>query len=230
MKTYIHVAIGLLCTLNFACKKDELLSFNEKPKIYIYKNTLAPVSPVKDSVTYSFAIKPATIAIDTVFVPLRIIGKAENRDRKVNYEVMSTSTAIPESYTLLPATIKANSFEGRLAILVKKVPALKTKEEKLWLKVTASADFDLGVADQLSYLVKINDFLSKPPTWPDNFFGAYSNIKYDLIIKTTGYVAFNTQINEMRFVAQACKNALQIYEAQNGSPLLDELGNRVVFP
>jgi len=230
MKIYTYLVIGLLCTLSFACRKDELLSFNQKPKVYIYKRTLAPVSPVKDSATYSFAIKPASVNTDTVFIPIRIMGDAAGHDRKVNYEAMGISTADPESYQLLPAIIKANKFDGTLPVLIKKTPSLKNKEGKLWVTISASDDFDPGVSDQLSYLIKINDFLSRPPSWSDYYFGKYSNVKYGFMIQITGYTAFdNLGVSEMRFISQDCKNALLEYEAQNGT-MYDEAGDPVIFP
>ncbi|MDR6785525.1 hypothetical protein ABIE26_004235 [Pedobacter africanus] len=230
MKTLIHILAGLFCTLSYACRKDELVSFNQKPKVYIYKRTQAPVSPVKDSATYSFAIKPTSVVSDTVFIPVRIMGDAADHDRKVNYEVMDISTADPESYTLLPAVIKANKFEGTLPVLIRKTPSLKNKEGKLWIAITASDDFDPGVSDQLSYLIKINDFLSRPPSWSDSYFGKYSSVKYGFMIQKTGYTSFdNLGVSEMRFIAQNCKNALLEYEAQNGN-MYDEVGDLVIFP
>lgn len=230
MKTYIYIILSLLCILSSACKKDELLAFDEKPKVYIYKSNVIQLVPIRDSLTFSFAINPASLMSQTIFIPVRIIGNATNSDRKVNYEIMPSSTANTENYELLPAIIKANSFEGTLPILIKRTAALKTKEGKLWVRIIASEDFDPGVADQLSYLVKINDFLSKPASWSNFYFGKYSNVKYDFIIKTTNYTTFEgLGVSEIRFIAQNCKNALLAYEAQNGT-LYDEDRDPVVFP
>lgn len=230
MKTFIYMAFGVLCAFCQSCRKDELLSFTQKPKVYIYKKTLAPVSPVKDSATYSFAIKPLTVVKDTVFVPIRIMGDAAAYDRKVNYGVMEVSDADPASYELLPAVIKAGSFEGRLPVLVKKTASLKQKEGKLWIRIMASDDFDQGVSDQLNYLIKINDFLSRPPSWSDYYFGKYSKVKFGFLIENTGYTAFdNLGVSELRFIVQNCKNALQEYEAQHGT-LYDETNDPVIFP
>lgn len=218
--------------LSISCQKDKLMFFDEKPKIYIYKTGLEWLDSyrIKDSMTYSFAIRPDSISTDTVLVPLRIMGDVVNYDRKVNYEVMGTSLADKESYELLPAIIKANKFDGNIPVLIKRTAALKNKEGRLWLKIIASEDFEPGINDQLTYLIKINDFLSRPATWDDYYLGKYSNTKYDLIIKTTGYVTFDVySTSQTIYIVQACKNALLEYEELYG-PLYDENGEPVTFP
>ncbi|MGJ1285116.1 DUF4843 domain-containing protein [Sphingobacterium spiritivorum] len=233
MKKHICIIIGLFCLINIACQKDKLISFDEKPKVYIYKSTQywVPSFFVKDSVTYSFAVRQENIEKDTVFIPLRIMGNAVNRDRKVNYELMNNSLADKESYQLLPAIIKTGKFDGHIPVLVKKTNSIKEKESRLWIKIIASEDFDTGIVNQLTYLIKINNYLSKPITWSDYRFGKYSNTKYRLIIENTGYISFDEfNDSEMAYIVQTCKNALLDYESQNNSQLMDEDNEPVVFP
>lgn len=233
MKKQIYVIMILLGYLCVSCKKDQLMSFNQKPKVYIYKTNLLNLETflTRDSVTYSFAVRPDDIKMDTVFIPIRIIGDAAERDRKVNYELMSVSEADKESYELLPALIKVNRFEGRIPVLVKKATSLKDKESRLWLKIIASGDFEPGIVSQLTYLIRINNFLSRPATWSDFYFGKYSNTKYKFIIEHTGYIAFREEYeSEMVFIAQTCKNALLEYESLHNEPLMDEDGEEVIFP
>ena len=233
MKTYIIYGItGLLSLLSISCKKDKLMLFDQKSKVYIYKTSLEWLESylTRDSMTYSFATGPAAISTDTVFVPLRIMGDVENYDRKVNYELMETSLADKESYELLPALIKANKFDGNIPIRIKRTAALEKTEGRLWLRIIASEDFEPGIIDQLTYLIKINDFLSRPATWNDYYFGDYSTVKYDFIIKITGYIKFdNYNQSETLYIAQTCKNALREYEELYG-PLYDENGVPVTFP
>lgn len=227
MKNYTYLLLLVLAIFSSGCSKDELLSFQEKPKVYIYKRSN---DQVKDSTTYSFAIRAASIVQDTVFVPLRIMGDASPQDRTVNYQVMSKSTADADSYHLLPAIIKANQFTGYIPVVVKKTAALKTKEGKLWLSLVTSDSFEPGVADQLSYLIKINDFLSRPPSWSDIYLGKYSRVKFELLIKETGYTDFtDVTYREFRFISQLCKNALLLYQAAHGT-LYDEDNDEVIFP
>ncbi|WP_316815744.1 DUF4843 domain-containing protein [Pedobacter nyackensis] len=227
MKNYTYLLLLVLAIFGSGCSKDELLSFQEKPKVYIYKKSN---DLVKDSTTYSFAIRAVSIVQDTVFVPLRIMGDAAAQDRTVNYQVMSKSTADADSYQLLPAVIKANQFTGYIPVVVKKTAAIKTKEGKLWLSIAASDSFEPGVADQLNYLIKINDFLSRPSSWSDVYLGKYSRVKFELIIKETGYTDFtNVSFREYRFISQLCKNAVLLYQAAHGT-MYDEDDDEVIFP
>ncbi len=226
---YNILFIFSIAITTIACKKEELLSYVYPPSVYIYKRTAT--DPIRDSITYSFAIRDKELKQDTVFIPIRIMGNVSDRDRSVRYQVMTSTSADPESYELLPAKIYAGQFEGRLPVAVKRIGSLKEKEGRLWVHLVPSDDFEPGVPDQLRYLIKINDFLSRPESWNDYIFGEYSNVKYDLIIKTTGYVTFAGLGNsEMRFISQNCKNALIDYEREHGTPLLDENRMPVVFP
>ncbi|MGJ1269455.1 DUF4843 domain-containing protein [Sphingobacterium spiritivorum] len=233
MKRHTYLIIGLLCLISIACQKDKLISFDQKPMVYIYKTSQYWVQSfyTNDSITYSFAIRPENIKSDTIFIPVRIMGDAVNKDRKVGYALMNSSLADKESYQLLPAVIKAGKFDGHIPVLVKKTTSLKEKESRLWINIVASEDFDPGIVNQLSYLIKINNYLSRPATWTDDYLGKYSNTKYNFIVENTGYISFNEfNESEMFFITQTCKNALLEYEFQNNGPLMDENNEPVVFP
>lgn len=227
-KIKIGVVLSI-CMIAMGCKKDAIQSFELHPGVYIYKDSKIKT---KDSTLYSFAIKDESVLYDTVFVPLRITGEAAVSDRTVNYESINDSTtASQENYTLLPSVIKAGMYTGYLPVKVIKTPQLDTKEMKLWIRIIPSADFVTGPANQLSYLIRINNFLSKPSSWNEQYFGTYSQVKYGLIIRKSGYSEFTgLALNELRFIAQMCKNDLIDYEADNGHPMYDENGEPVIFP
>lgn len=225
-----YIWLLLLPAMFVACEKSELQSFSEEVMIYFFKprNT-----PTPDSLTYSFAVRDAAVQFDTVKIPLRIIGMAAEEDRAVHYSVIADkSNAEPSSYALLPAVVKANEYATFLQVKVLRSPALKNQEMRLWLQLENSDDFKTGVDDQLKYLVKINDFLSMPASWPSmsSHFGKYSNTKYDLIIKATGRFDYTGVLfTEAEHLKQTSVNYLIAYEEANG-PLYDENGDRVFFP
>lgn len=229
MKYYVFF-IGTLSILFLGCKKESLMSFTQSPGVYVYKyynNT------DKDSLTYSFAIQDAAKTVDTIFIPLRILGDAVSSDRTVSYSIREDQSINidPNSFELLPAIIAANSFAGNIPIKVKRSEAIKTAEMRLWVELEPSDDFELGPKDQLSYLVKLNDFLSKPNSWKDSYFGPYSRVKYETIINQTGFSEFGSLTTfELNFIVQTCKGYLFNYEQVNKEPLLDEDGVVVKFP
>jgi len=238
------VLFGCLFT---ACKKSELTSYTQPDMIYFYKNFY---NTDKDSTVYSFAIKPNALLVDTVKIPLRIMGVATSRDRSVNIQVVAdSSSALAEQYAVLPTIVKAGEYTTSVPLLVKRAPALKTGDVRVLLEIGASDDFLPGVYNSAAsasrgggsvrYPVRINDFLTKPSNWDSfiaNYFGAYSQVKYKLVIDVTGRTQFLTSgddavtTSQMTYFKIKCRNYLADLNAANGTKLKDETGTEITFP
>lgn len=228
MKRFRYLWLCLLPAAFVACRKAELQTFLEDQVVYFYQ---VRNDKTADSLTYSFAVRDAALQYDTVRIPLRITGVATAGDRKVNYSVIADRSSIDaKSYELLPAVVKASEYGGVLMIKVLRSAELKTRESRLWIRLENSADFKTSLGGQLEYLVKVNDFYSKPTSWIEYKFGPYSNVKYDLIIKATGLFDYSAvQETEGDYLRQTCINYLVAWEEENG-PLYDENGERIFFP
>lgn len=235
----------LLCWVA-GCSKSELTAYAQKDMIYIYRTAYGLTN---DSATLSFAIKSATLQTDTVWVNVRIMGNASPKDRVVKLEAWADSTTAVEDadYAFLPYTLPAGAFTARLPVVIKRVAKQKTQEMRLLLRVAASADFEPGATGAtasskpgatLKYLIKINDFLTKPSNWDSYlvyYFGTYSQVKYKLIIDATGRVEFLTSGTDavtgtsLTYYALQAQKLKAAYESVNG-PMLDENGNAITFP
>ncbi len=232
-----------------SCKKAELLKYDQPAMAYFYKDYYN-VTAVNDSTVYSFAIKPDAKIVDTIKVPIRIMGPAASVDRVVNVETIAdSSTAIASThYQLLPVIVKANEFTTFMQVIVKRTADLKLSEVKLWVEIKESSDFKPGIpattptnphaGGNLKYKIRLNDILTQPSNWNvlTTFFGTYSKVKYLFIIQTTGLSVFSYGFSgaalsyaDMNFFNDQCKTALAQYELING-PLMDENGVRVTFP
>ncbi|MBO9632384.1 MAG: DUF4843 domain-containing protein [Chitinophagaceae bacterium] len=229
MKFFPYICIALACWALLSCKKKDLMSFQSGDKVYIYKDILTINN---DSLIYSFAVRPDDLEFDTIRIPIRIMGEARPVDRKVDYEVVATSSdANPVNYELLPASIPANQFSSVIPIRLIRTADLKTKQYTLVIRIKSSGDLSPGVDNQISYLIRINDYLTKPVSWKDSYFGTYSNTKFALLIRETGYITFNgLGESELRWIARATKNAILEWETENGTTMLDENGVPVVVP
>lgn len=229
MRCYPYTGILFLTLLLAACEKKDLMSFQLEPKVYIYKDNRTTNN---DSILYSFAVKPDALMTDTIRIPIRIMGEAASSERKVNYSVVADqSDALPVNYELLPASIPANSFSSVIPVKIMRTADLKTREYRLLIRINNSEGLTTGVDNQLSYLIRINDFLSKPASWSDSYFGKYSAVKFALLIRETGYTQFvGLGYSGMRFIAQATRNAILAWEAEHGTTMLDENGEPVVIP
>ncbi len=227
MKHFRYFWLCLLPAAFAACRKAPLQPFVEGQIVYFYqirndKNA--------DSLTYSFAVRDAALQYDTVRIPIRITGSASANDRSIKYSVITGRSEVdPKSYELLPAVLKAHNYGGELMVKVLRSADMKIRESRIWIRLDASADFKTGLGGQVEYLVKVNDFLSKPTSWLEYKFGPYSDVKYDMIIKATGRYDFTgVQETEGSYLRQTCINYLIAWEAANG-PLYDEKGERVFF-
>ncbi|MBO9201599.1 MULTISPECIES: DUF4843 domain-containing protein [Niastella] len=241
---YILLLFGVAIT---ACKKSNPTSYTQADRIYFYKDNY---NPDKDSIVYSFAIKSNALVQDTVKIPLRIMGVAAGFDRTVTIQVVAdSSTALPQQYDLLPTIVKAGDYTTNVQLLVNRAPALKTADVRLLLEIGTSDDFLPGVYNSATsttsgggsvrFPVRINDILTKPSNWDGfcaTYFGAYSQVKYKLVIDVTGRTEFLTtgddpvSIPQMNFFKKKCRNYLTDLNTANGINLKDENGNEITFP
>ncbi|ASZ13854.1 DUF4843 domain-containing protein [Chitinophaga pendula] len=242
---YTGLIMGLLCM--GSCVKDTPRFANEAG-VYINKESM---DSYKDSITYSFAVKPDTLQQDTIYLPIRITGLPTKNDRPIPMTIVKDSTSATQAqhYELPVCLIKADSFIARFAIIVKRRPDLKDREVRLMLQVTPSQDFPLNITRLATganpyYLIRLNDKLTKPDKWESagswlqTFFGNYSETKFKFIIQVTGRSNWPPRgrdgagapiLNDMHNYSSMVHEALRLYEAANG-PMIDENGNRVVFP
>ena len=248
MQTAKNISFLLLAVIFiYSCKKSDLKLYDEPDMVYVYQNAF---DANRDSISYSFAIKAATLTADTIKIPLRIMGVARDKDRTVGVRVVTEGTTAKEGqdFTLLPAVIKANEYTGYIPVLVKRTAGMKTSELRLIVEVIESADFKPGVpasapqspraGGRLTMLVKMNDFLTKPSNWDSLltfYFGSFSQVKFAFVIQVTGRSEFLTSgadpvsSPQLTYYKILCKNALAVYNASH-PPLTDEFGLAVTFP
>nr|WP_262903880.1 DUF4843 domain-containing protein [Sphingobacterium bovistauri] len=206
-----------------------MLSYDFGSGIAIYKKAIAAG---QDSMTVSFAVKNEDVLSDTIELPIRIVGHKVNFEREVSIGVVEDeTTAISSHYELLPTTIPADSYEGTLRVKVNKTESLNTKEARIKLTLKDSEYFKVGPKEQSSYLIKLNNYLTRPASWNDIRFGEYSQEKYKLIIRETGYSDFTSLHPEVLiFIVAKCRNYLTLYLQTHGEEMKAENGLPVRFP
>lgn len=225
MKKLIYLFLFAFAFFQIACKKEKLMPYELDAKINMYKQN-------GDSTVYSFAIKEESVSYDTIKIPLRIMGLSVAQDRVVNYGVIAEKTTVgTANYELLPVIIPANSYVGNLMVKVIKTEDLRKKEGRIWIKLGSSSDFKPGTKEQQTFLIRLNNFLSKPSPWDEIRFGPYSQVKYGLIIRETGFSEFgNIGVENLIYIRGIGRNYVAKYLLENGRELLDENGVPVRFP
>jgi hypothetical protein len=229
------LVIGLAIT---GCSKENRLMYKEDPRVYFYTSA---------SVDYTFAVRPPSYTVDTLYMPIRIMGSAVNKDRTFNLKVEDSSTAkLGYHFSFAPLVIPANTYQISLPVYLYRKPGLKDSIVVAYISIAESDDFKLGYIDglttngtasgpgRLRYRFSITDQLTKPANWETvwiNYFGVFSKVKFQFLIQTTGRTSWTSTglPQDLNFMIQTAKYALYNYEQANG-PLMDEFGNRVTFP
>ncbi|MDH7459952.1 DUF4843 domain-containing protein [Chitinophagaceae bacterium 26-R-25] len=233
---FLLFAAGILAG---SCSKDDRLMYEQDPRIYFdsYAN-------ISDSINYSFGIQPLTVTTDTVYMIMRIMGNAEQRDREFKLVLADTSTAKwGYHFSTGPLIVPAGAYQARIPVYLYKQPGMKDTIITADFNVAESKDFKPGYDDKLrltgnrtrvQFKIAIDDQVLKPANWASTLqpkFGDFSVVKFKFMIKATGKINWNGPIypGEMSFLVQQVHLALYEYEQQNG-PLYDENKNRVVLP
>jgi hypothetical protein len=173
-----------------------------------------------------------------MMVDAQVMGYAADHDRTGTIEVVdSLTTANADMYSVpTTVTIPANQNKGSFAVVLKRNSQLTEKTVRLYIRVKASNDFQVGVNEENHLTFIWNDQLSRPSNWSDlePYFGTYSNTKYRFMLQNSGGVTeFDTETTtwaQLMSFKIMFQNALDEYNAAHpGNPLTDENGNLVSF-
>lgn len=236
----IIFAAFLVSALLTACSKEERVMYREDPRVYFTKFITNP-----DSIVYSFATGPEALTVDTAWLTFRIMGSAAEHDREIKVKALDTSTAVAGyHYAVQSLIMPAGEYQTRVPVLLYRQPGLKDSVVSVVFEVDESTDFKPGYSDRtntigqrydrLHFKISLNDQLLKPGNWDGSLsvsFGVYSMTKFKFMIDVTGKTVWTGAIypGDMQYLIQTVKLELYNYEQANG-PMLDENGERVVFP
>jgi hypothetical protein len=199
-KWTVPVLFGAVLLALTACEPDAPLLF-EAPNA-IYFNAAA------DSMFYTFAKYPNKI-IDTVKVPVSVLGKPAAQDREIALVPLSGADANAVEgthYKLLPPyKIPANSTTALIPVVVYRTPDMENEAATLRLELKENAHFELGFTAKSSIKIKVG-YLQKPPTWGDytglpwagynTNFGTWTKTKYKVILDALYDPVSDTTISE----------------------------------
>jgi len=227
----LNFLILFVVCLSTSCSHDEEFFYQDQPRIRIEGPSIWALG--SDSLEYSFL----TNSEDTVHMDatLHIMGSQVDHDRIANIEVIADKTTASSNLYEVPSqvTIPANTTKAFCTIILKRGEILKTKGVRLYVKVNASSDFQVGVIEQDHLILKWNDMLTKPKNWStlSEYFGTYSDTKYRFIIQTLGTSEYDTtDWALMMNYKMVLTSALNEYNAVHpGAPLTDENGVLVTF-
>lgn len=234
MKTKILVSLFCMAIL-LACKKNEHnTGFNGGARIFFEPYQFS------DSLSHSFANYPAANEKE-ILLPLRIMGKLEDRNRTVQVEIdQQATTALATEYEIGSITIPAGAIIGNVPLKIKNSQRLETEKVELTLKLKASDDFGVEpekpgkLNEMVKFRVIWTNILEKPADWPSNLWGGYSKVKHRLVIELTGQSQYSgtewTATGLAYQIMGVCNEWLLAYNNDHpGAPYVDENGKQIRF-
>ena len=232
-----HTAVAaLVVTIFAACSTDENFYYQDTPRVRLVGPETWAVGT--DSILFSFVTYPQETKEMVFDVKAQIMGQPSQQARTATIAIDNSKTTASESMYSVPATvtIAAGETSATFPVTVKRDASLTTKQVRLYIKVTESSDFKVGVNEENHLSIIWSDVLSRPNNWDalEKFFGAYSDTKYRFMLEhiDTGDVLDADKMSwaklnsyKIRFI-----NALDEYNAAHpGAPLTDENGVLVTF-
>ena len=186
--------ILLFCAAMLGCKKDKPLLFTSKDDIYLDY-------PVKDTLSYSFALYPSQVT-DTIWVPVIISGTREKYARHFQLSVVPDSTTATATLDYEPLkssyTMPADSGVVHVPVIIKSTDtALVSKSVILTIRVSGGTDFttQLGESSRTKKILFSNR-LQEPDWWPDKWYedlGTFTRTKYQLFLISSGTVDLDSE-------------------------------------
>lgn len=184
--------VFMLAMLLSACKKNNITTYESTDNIYLNYFDKDGVFDTS-AVSYSFSTSPG-LAKDTVWVPVVVSGKRENRDRQFILSVVDTATTAVKDKHYEPLkpfyTMPADSGKIKVPLIIKNIDQdLSGKSVALTFRLTGNADFkqDLPVKLRSKKLIFSNR-LEKPSWWMywQGQLGEYSRVTHQLFLITGG--------------------------------------------
>ena len=210
MKKGIFYIIILGAILPFAgCKEDVPTIFAEPDGIYF--------SAPADSMTYTFAKYPNRL-IDTLKIPVTVLGKAAGTERTISIEKLSgadiNGTEGVHYKLLQPYTLPAGKVSTTLPVVIYRTGDMDSLSINFKFQLNANENFVSGISAKTSLKIKVG-YLQKPPTWGDfngqpwagfgDNFGTWTKTKYKLILDALYDPVSDTTVSEFpytRFIGQ----------------------------
>ena len=183
------VALMGLPVLLVSCDKAELATYDHPANLYFdLSDNGNPEVDRRDSIVYTFAYD-MTKARDTVFIPVRLSGIRESRNRQYQVAVeQDSSTALAGIHyeALQPSyPLAADSGMAFLPLVIYNTADLEENAVTLILKLQPSADFGIENPSLIRAKVVVSARLEQPQWW-SMWLGAYSRTKHQLFLLVTG--------------------------------------------
>lgn len=176
-----------------SCKRDDLELYNSPANVY-FDFTDAQ----RDSLLYTFAFDPSREA-DTVYLPVKLSGLRENRDRKfiirIDSNPDSTTAVANKHYKPLDSvyTLAANTGETNVPLIIYNTDtALQSKSVQIRFRLYPTSDLDTALPQLIKGRLVFSSKLEEPDWWTMWMGDYFSQVKFQIFIIVTGQTSMTT--------------------------------------
>ena len=212
MKMIKYLAMAaMMLTITTSCEKDlEAYSnsdcylnfrfYNSEGKDYQNEDLVKTPSIVTSAVLYNFKTHGDVLS-DTVWIEAKTAGFVKDYDREYaleQVEVEDAENAIPGvDYVAFDTPeaqriqiVKAGESIFKVPVVMLRNSGLQTKNVVLKIRFKENQNFKNGFTMMQTRIISFTDRVSKPSVWDecklDRIFGAYGDVKYQLMIEWSG--------------------------------------------
>lgn len=204
MKKRIVSITAFISLLFFVACKQDMELFNQPDGVYFGMKA--------DSLFYSFAKYPSR-AVDTLKIPVMVLGDAAGEDRQLTVEkIISPEMNAIEGvhYKMLPPyKMPAGKVSTEIPVVVYRTGDLDSVLVNFGLQLKTNDQFASGISSKTSLKFKLA-YLQKPPTWGepggsnwagfrDNF-GTWTKTKYKVILAALHDPVSDTTVSEFPYL------------------------------
>ena len=252
MKKYIKKINLILCLVVIfatSCVEETVLKFDDQDSLYFFRGSNNYIGETQiDSVVFSFFFEPLFVERDTAWLDIRLTGMPSGVPRPIPVSQInagSPGAAVAGTHYICftdpqfaqHLILPAGGHGIMLPVVLLRHVDMRTEEFRLEIGIGTSQFFVEGITGQTVFLLKINDFASKPPNWdlPHTLletFGSWGARKMWFLYNHVGFRDFWSgdrilpdMQNYWRHLAQT---RLAEFEAIHG-PLYEDDGTRVTF-
>lgn len=211
MKAIKYLALAAVLPFATSCEKelepysnpDCYLNFrfqNSEGKDYQNEDLVKTPNVVSSLVLYNFKTH-GNVQSDTVWIEAKTAGFVRDYDREFALEqvgVEGADNAVPGvDYVAFDSqdaqriqVVKAGESYFKVPVVVLRNSGLQTKSVVLKVRFKENRNFKNGFTMMQSRIISITDRVSKPSVWDecdlDHVFGAYGDMKFQLMIEWSG--------------------------------------------
>ncbi|MDR3246113.1 MAG: DUF4843 domain-containing protein [Prevotellaceae bacterium] len=231
---YLNYIIIILSVISlYGCENEEYLYRDISSRIWLGETYHSGnLIITRDSTTSSFMMFDVAVETDTLFVTANVTGQKTDFDRPFLLEIVPEETNVPSgAYTIAPTIIPANSFTGKIPVIVNKnIPGLnlRTDMARLTLRFVPNENFLYAVPNTDIFKLLWCDFLTKPDSWSYNItqsLGEFSQARYKFIIdyaKETEFYRYQSNPMALQALQSYLRKTLAEYNLAHDKQYMDD--------